>query len=283
MTLYVSFRSQSVGGSVAGPAVLRGDGMASPLALTPVSSAELARLTAGKNVIFATHGFNVSLEYGARSLGQLELQLGLAASDVFFAVLWPGDYWLPVVNYPFEGDVAIECGKRLAQFCASAIAGSQSLSFVSHSLGARVVLEAVKNLNRRARVVCLTAAAVNRDCLASEYASAAANSSAIAILASHSDDVLKYAFRIGDPIANLLHDDHRFFEAALGYDGPTVPAQPPIALPWQIADADDYGHGDYLPPGDVVQSAAARAAAKWDRVAQFMSRAFQGQRQTWPV
>jgi Alpha/beta hydrolase of unknown function (DUF900) len=282
MTLFLSLRSQNVGGAVIDPMALRGDGTASPLALQPVGRAELAALVAGKNLLLAVHGFNVSMEAGACSLGQLEPQLDLASTDVFFAVLWPGDFWIPAVNYPFEGDVALDCGRRLARFCASSLAGCQSLSFVSHSLGARVVLEAVKNLGRTARVVSLTAAAINRDCLDTQYAPAAANSSAISILASHGDYVLKYAYRIGDPISNLLHDDHQFFEAALGYAGPPVPARPPISAPWQISDQDDYGHGDYLPPGDAVQSSQALQHAKWLRVAQFMSRAFQGQRQTWP-
>src|SRR5271169_631436 len=99
MTLYLNFRSQSVGGTVIGRYVLRGDPAATPLALRLLDSSELASLVAGKNILFAVHGFNVSLEYGARSLGKLGSQLGLHASELFFAVLWPGDYWLPVVNY----------------------------------------------------------------------------------------------------------------------------------------------------------------------------------------
>jgi hypothetical protein len=282
MTLYLNFRSQSVGGTVVDPSVLKGDGTATPLALQMVSSPELASLVAGKNVIFGVHGFNVSLEYGARSLGQLEPQLDLTASDVFLAVLWPGDYWLPVVNYPFEGAVSMDCGRRLADFCARSLASAQSLSFVSHSLGARLVLEAVKNIARPARVVCLTAAAINQDCLAAEYSSAAKNSSAISILSSHEDQVLKIAFQIGDPIADLLHDDHTAFEPALGYAGPPLPARAPIASPWQISDSDCYGHGDYLPPGDAVQRGQAMLNAKWTRVARFMTNAFRGERQTWP-
>src|SRR6516165_913330 len=282
MTVFLSFRSQPVGGAVTGPTVLRGDGTLSPLALTPVSALELVSTIAGKNILFAVHGFNVSMEAGARSLGQLEPQLGLTANDVFIAVLWPGDYWLPVVNYPFEGDPSMECGRSLAQFCASSLDRAQSLSLLSHSLGARLVLEAVKNLRRRARLVCLTAAAINQDCLGMEYAAAAANSDAISILASHEDMVLKYAFPVGDPIADLLHEDHKLFESALGYDGPPPPAPPPIASPWQIPDAYAYGHGDYLPPGDRVQRGQASADAKWVRVAQFVSSAFMGRRQTWP-
>ncbi len=279
MTLYLSFRERDVGGAVAGPRLLAGDGTASPPALRIVGEAEIASLVAGRNLLFAVHGFNVSGAYGARSPGQLEPRLGLSAAlDRFIGVLWPGDFWLPVVNYPFEGEVSMDCGRRLADFCRRRFGQAQSFSFVSHSLGARLVLEAVEHLDRRARAVCLTAAAINRDALATEYAAATANAAAISLLASHADLVLRLAFRVGDPIADLLHDDHEFFERALGYDGPPVPAMPPISQPWQIPDALDYGHGDYLPPGDAV----ANPAAKWAAAADFMARAFRGQNQIWP-
>jgi hypothetical protein len=285
MTLYLNFRSQNVGGAVVEPRVFRGDPAAVPLALQPITSSELTALVRGKNVLFAVHGFNVSLEYGARSLGRLESQLSLTAAEVFVAVLWPGDYWIPVVNYPFEGSDAIDCGKRLAEFCASSLGAAQSLSFISHSLGARVVLEALKNLPQPARVACLAAAAINQDCLTAQYSPAAENCSKIAVLASHSDRTLKYAFPIGDPIADLLHDDHALFESALGYDGPALPAPPQVAAPWQIPDGkgpgQGYDHGDYLPRGE-AQPAAGSSDAKWKRVAQFVSKAFRGQPQDWP-
>jgi hypothetical protein len=281
MTLYLNFRSQGVGGAVIEPYVLEGNGVAAPPALRAISSVEFAPRTADKHVLFAAHGFNVSYEYGARSLGQLEPQLGLSASEIYLGVLWPGDYWLPVVNYPFEGGVAMDCGRRLAEFCDRWLTRAQSISFISHSLGARVILEAVKNLTRRARVVCLAAAAINRDCLETEYAAAASNADSISILASHEDWVLKVAFQIGDPISDLLHDDHTLFEKALGYDGPPTPAPPPIRSPWQIPDACGYGHGDYLPPGDQIQPPPP-PDPKWPRAAAFMARAFHGQPQTWP-
>ena len=279
--LFLNFRSQNVGGTVIDPYVLEGDGTASPPSLHVVDWARVAARVIGKNLLFCVHGFNVSYEHGARSLAQLEPYLGLTESDVFFAVLWPGDYWLPVINYPFEGGVAMDCGRRVAACCDRWFAGAQSLCFASHSLGARLVLEAVKNLSHPARAVCLTAAAINMDCLTTEYAGSTGNASQINLLASKKDLVLKVAFRIGDPISDLLNDDHRQFETALGYGGPPVPAIPPIGFPWQISDAEHFGHGDYLPPGAAVQGAEA-VPPKWRRTAEFMLRSFHGQPQVWP-
>jgi len=282
MTYFLSFRTQDVGGAVVDPRLLEGDGTANPPALSLVPSEQVRSIIAGKDLLFAAHGFNVSYQKGACSLGLLDAYLDLALSDLFIGILWPGDCWLPVVDYPFEGDVAQECGQRLATFCANCCASAQSLSFVSHSLGARLVLEAVAHLGRKARSMCLTAAAINRDCLTTEYLAAADNAAAISILASHEDYVLKIAYSLGDPFADLLHDDHTPFQAALGLDGPPTPTPPRVRYPWQIADRYDYGHHDYLPP-EQTTSLPSPAENKWPRAADFMKRAFLGQAQVWPA
>jgi hypothetical protein len=146
-------------------------------------------------------------------------------------------------------------------------------------LGARLALEAAKNLGRTVRSVCLTAAAINDDCLTSEYADAFANSSVVSVLASRRDLVLKLAFPIGDPIADLLHFDHKPFESALGYSGPPASIGATVP-PWQIPNDSNYSHGDYLPPSD--PAAAFPAGGKWVQAAGFMSRAFTATPQTWP-
>jgi esterase/lipase superfamily enzyme len=251
--------------------------------MRPIAWEQVRALVSGRNVLFAAHGFNVNLEYGARSLGQLEPHLGLSSADIFFGVLWPGDWWLPAVNYPFEGDVSMDCGRRLADACKRWMSNAQSFSFISHSLGARLVLEAIRHLDRSAKSVCLTAAAINRDCLLTEYAPAAANASTISVLASHADLVLKVAYQIGDPFSDLLHADHAAFQLALGYDGPPRPAAPPIEGASQIPDAAAYGHGDYLPPGDSIQSLEEAQNAKWLLVSEFMRRTYRGLPQTWPA
>jgi hypothetical protein len=280
VTYFLNFRTQSVGGAVVDPYLLEGNGAAAPPALSVVPWARVPAIVGGRNLLFATHGFNVSYPDGAFALGLLDQYLGLTGPDLFIGMLWPGDAWLPVVDYPFEGGVALDCGRRLAEFCNAWCAGAQSLSFLSHSLGARLVLEAVLHLQCKARSVCLTAAAINRDCLTAEYQAAAANCEQISVLASHEDDVLKIAFAIGDPFADLLHDDHTPFQPALGSDGPPVPAPPPVHYPWQIPDACDYGHHDYLPPtGGTVPPPPG---TKWPKAADFMRRAYFGQPQTWP-
>jgi hypothetical protein len=285
MTLYLNFRSQAVGGSVIDPYLLQGTGTTTPPSLSAVAPQSIGAVLGGRNVLFATHGFNVSYQAGACALGNLEAQLVsdgyISPSDCFVGVLWPGDFWIPVINYPFSGGAAIDSGKRLAAFCNRWQSSIQSASFVSHSLGARVVLQAVSRLQRKARSVCLTAAAINRDCLQSEYESAAKNSNSISILSSHNDLVLKLAFPVGDPIADLLDPDHTPFEPALGLNGPPVPAEQPILSPWQTPDSPPYDHGDYLPPSNAPLP-DPNPRPLWPKAVEFMGRAYRGNPQNWP-
>ena len=274
MTLYLNFRTGGVAGGIVTPYLLEGDGTVNPPAVRALNSVEAENRVAGKNVLFGVHGFNVNYREGARAFGLLDSHLGLTESDVFIGVLWPGDWWIPAVNYPFEGGDAMECGRLLATFCSRHLAQAQSISFVSHSLGARLVLEALVHLDRRARMVCLMAAAINRDCLFTEYAFATSMTDQIFVLASREDKVLQVAFQIGDPISNIFDHDHQFFQKALGYEGPPSPAPPPIVSPWQI-NKPGYGHGQYLPPGN-------GNPPPWAAVADYIGRAFRGQPQPSP-
>jgi hypothetical protein len=280
MTLYLNFRSQAVAGSVIDPIVFSGDGAVISPALKLMPPTQLAAQTSGKKILFGVHGFNVNRDEGIRAFARLEPSLGLASSEVFIGVLWPGDFWVPVINYPFEGADAMDCGRRLAQFCNSVLTDAASFSFFSHSLGVRVVLEAVKYLNRKAEEICLTAAAINRDCLSTEYAKARGNTLAVSLLASREDHVLKLAFPLGDPIAVILNDDHTPFQPALGYKGPRPVGR--VLAPWQIPDGAGYDHGNYLPPSSPAGTETQEHGAKWRQAADFMARAFRGERQTWP-
>src|SRR5260370_19813058 len=162
MTLYLNFRSQSVGGAIVYPYLLEGDGTTAPPALKTVAWADIAPKVAGKDVLLGVHGFNVNYRNGANSFGLLDGSLGLGESEIFIGVLWPGDFWIPAVNYPFEGSDAMECGRRLPDFCTRWLSEAPSLSFFPHSLGARLALEAVTYLHRRAPQPCPAAAALHR-------------------------------------------------------------------------------------------------------------------------
>jgi hypothetical protein len=279
LTLYVSMRAAVRAGGIVDPRLYElSDLPSARLGSIPLET--IGSRVAGKNVVFGVHGFNVNQKNGVRALGRLEPLLDLSESDVFFGVLWPGDFWIPVINYPFEGDDARECGKRLATFCRDFMQRAASFSFVSHSLGARLVLEAVRRLHRRTRAVCLTAGAIDRDCLTNEYKDAFDKASLVSVLASHNDLVVRAAFPVGDLLDDILRREQDV-RGGLGYDGPPAPVGATVP-PWQIPEQPKYGHGDYLPPSDQAISGRDRTNPLWLEPAGFMRRTLRGERQTWP-
>ena len=243
MTLFVDLRATATGGVVAGDASLWEDGS------IQLPSEGFGSRVQGRDVLLATHGFNVNREHGINALSRWSELLTLPPSALFVGVLWPGDSaFLPVVDYPFEGTEAIQAGRLLARFLAQHAGQAASLSFVSHSLGARVVLEAIQGLPFKVRRATLMAGAIEDDCFTREYKSAADNCEQLWTLASREDWVLKFAFPIGNVAAEVIMQGHPYFNAAIGRRGPAQP----LALDkrggsWQIPDEWDFGHGDYLP------------------------------------
>ena len=78
----------------------------------------------------------------------------------------------------------MQSGDRLAAWLNQNLTGAASVSFVSHSLGARVILQAIKGLasSFRVRRLLLMAGAIDSNCLGEEYAKAAARVEKISVL-----------------------------------------------------------------------------------------------------
>ena len=277
MTLFVNLRAGPYG-AVCSPYLLTGDALAEPPTMTSVVWNAAPVLLRDRDVILATHGFNVSYVSGLRSLARLETAIAPAPGEAFLGVLWPGDWILPAVNYPFEDGVASSAGRLLAGFINRWLASARSVSLVSHSLGARVVLAAIAGSTRRIKRACITAGAVNAGCLTEEFAAASANCDSIVTLSSRSDKVLQFAYPPGDLLADALDPDHPPGESALGRGGPHTPFASWVRA-YEIADADGYDHSDYMPPS--VPS-GDEADARWRRSAAFMGGVLRGRSPAWP-
>lgn len=265
-------------GAVCSPYLLDGDALAEPPTMTSVLWNAAPVLLRGRDVILATHGFNVSYVSGLRSLARLEAALALTPGEAYLGVLWPGDWIVPAVNYPFEDGVASSAGRLLAGFINRWLVSARSVSVVSHSLGARVVLAAVAASNRRIKRACIAAGAVNAGCLAEEFAAANANCDSIVTLSSRADKVLEFAYPPGDLLADALDPDHPPGQSAMGRGGPQIPFASWVRA-YEIADADGYDHGDYLPP---AVTAADDADARWRRSVAFMASVLRGRSPAWP-
>jgi len=241
MTLFIDLRASDVGGLCADGATVRQDG-------NTLSEDDFAKQARGRDLVLATHGFNVDRKSGMQCLSDWEKLCSLPPSCLFVGVLWPGDSkYLPVLDYPAEGDEAITSGRHLSAFLNNCAAGAASVSFASHSLGGRVVLETLAGLNRRARRLVLMAGAIENNCLQQEYRDAASKADQILVLASVCDWVLHYAFPVGNPIGQIIMHGHPYFRTALGRDGPAQPLPPEQGSAWDIPKGWTYVHADYLP------------------------------------
>ncbi len=245
MTIFLDLRAIPSGGIVAKTVTVLGTDAQLPDAAVK----EFEDWVRGRNIVLATHGFNVDSADGQAELTQWGALCGLTSPWDFIGVLWPGDSrYLPFVDYPVEGSTALNSGRLLAAFLNAHAAGAASVSLVSHSLGARTMLEAVAGLKRRVATLILMAGAIEDDCLTNEYAQAMTNVDNVQVVASRSDWVLAAAFPIGNPVGELVMHGHPYFREALGRAGPhTVAGLQARYQLWQIPDAWNYGHLDYLP------------------------------------
>jgi hypothetical protein len=201
----------------------------------------------GRHVLIATHGFNVNRADGIAHLSNWEGLLQLASPSVFVGLLWPGDsVWAHGLDYPEEARIADEAGVLTALFVDSVFGGAASISFASHSLGARVVLKTISQMSLPVRRVTLMAGAIDDNCLTMEFQAAAANVGEISVLASRKDEVLSAAFPLGNFFAGIIAEGHPWWHAALGHRGPSNPKPGNFQAPFEIPDDWDFGHGNYL-------------------------------------
>jgi hypothetical protein len=254
VTYFIDVRALGAGGSPVADAsgvVIRTDTQPDPTpSPTPSLETALVQAVQGRDVLLGTHGFHVNRAHGISYLSHWQEWLQLGDNGFFVGVLWPGDArWVPFIDYPVEGDEAIKSGRILAEYLIVKFAGVNSLSFTSHSLGVRTMLEAIRNLGQSFKLNTLTvmAGAIDDTCLVNEYQDAAGQMQKISVLASNCDDVLKWAFPEGNLVAGILTRGDPYWHGALGRYGPN-PANQPANL-WQtpiLPDLWDFGHGSYI-------------------------------------
>jgi hypothetical protein len=288
MTLFLSVRSQDVGGPVVPAFCVESTGGAHPTYSAPLTGRQVAARVRGRELVVAVHGFNVNRPKGVRSYVTLERELGMPDDRrVFMGVLWPGDFIIPVINYPAEASDAVKSGRYVAEFLDAWCGGAVAVSFVSHSLGGRVLLEAVSAMAAPVKALCITAGAVDNDCLHGQYAAVKAKAGRISVLSSRKDKVLKFAYPLGDFGSDVLWgDDDSPWRGALGLKGPSpVEAEPKVwHRPIPKAPPLNYDHGDYFPPSDaaVPPTPPGPTPPGWRTSVAYMRRALEDAPDAWP-
>lgn len=260
MIFFVDFRDRNVGGPVLPGKVVAGAG--------GDAGATEDALRLATRVIVLVHGFNVSRASGQAQLGAFARSLPGAADAAICAVTWPGDSWAGAAGYSFEGNDADDSAAAVARFIDRVLRPGTPLSFVSHSLGARVVFETIERLppgRYPVEQVCVMAPAIDDFSVSAPgiYRDEVERASRVAVLASESDRVLKWAYPAGDLLQAFVFFWKDRTGAALGLHGPRpfeglgVPARVKTE---QIPRELGVDHGDYLFAGE-PNDKQARAAA----------------------
>ncbi len=277
MTLFINMRRLTVGGGLTKEAyVLEGAALGDLRTLTWAEAR--ARMGAKKLLIFC-HGFNVGMQGGVDCAVKMEAFLKPQADECYLAVLWPGDFVVPVVNYSFEYKDAVDGGKLLAAFIATRCAAAPAISLGSHSLGGRLVLEAIAGAGRSIANMCLAAPAVDASCLTKRFAPQLSKVGSLSVLASKEDQVLRWAYPLGDFFSDVFGDDDSAFGGALGRAGPRPAAPDPPVTSWTIPSKEKYGHGSYV-PGAAYTPGQAKPP-QWVKATRYWGAAMRGQPVPW--
>jgi len=245
MPCFLDVRLSSTGGDLAAQvAINQGTTIAN---YQSFDKHQLVQNIRGQNVLIATHGFNVNRAAGIAALSNWATLLQLPSPSIFIGLLWPGDsIWAHGLDYPDEPRIADDAAALIAPFLDANFTGAASISFASHSLGARVILSIISKMNLPVRRAILMAGAIDDNCLDTEFHAAAEKVGAISVLASKKDEVLAALFPLGNFLGGILDQGHPWWHSALGRDGPSLPRSANFRAPFEIPDNWDFGHGNYL-------------------------------------
>lgn len=222
----------------------------------------------GKHSLWQIHGYNsdeaaVKTAY-AEQYVQLD-KVGLLASgfyDVVVNVLWPGGDWS--VSYPFAVKRATLSGTLLGALWGrldDAQDDVTKIDVVTHSLGARVGLEAIERCIAPLLNATLLAPAVDDesvcDTVLAEFREAVMQlSGKLYIYSSKRDPVLRDAYPKGERVAEVLHltSDDGEIDQALGFCGPDPQYPESENSVWVDCTRLIAGHSDYRKVPEVFQA-----------------------------
>jgi hypothetical protein len=246
MTLFLDTRLQPVGGGLANAVGIHQGSNINDYG--GLSLGELLAVVEGRHVLIAAHGFNVNRADGIACLSNWNKLLQLPQPySAFLGLLWPGDsIWAHGLDYPDEPRIANEAGALAAAFINANFQRAASISFASHSLGARAVLATIAHLNLPVRRLMLMAPAIDDNCLSTEFQAVAGKIGTISVLASKKDEVLAAAFPLGNFFAGIIAAGHPWWRGALGRGGPVLPWPANFQAPFEIPDNWKFEHGNYL-------------------------------------
>jgi esterase/lipase superfamily enzyme len=187
-----------------------------------MTEAELAEAVRGKRTLILVHGYNNEMPAVIDAYDRVREMMRLSkllapdprGYDVVLGYAWPGGW--SGLSFPVAVLRANRTGKRFRDTLAKLQNAAASVDVQTHSLGARVAMEALDRGGVTLRNLWLLAAAIDDETVekGEEYFDAAQRCSRVYVMHSEQDPVLRTAYRIGD----LLDHDR-----ALGWKGPQRP------------------------------------------------------------
>ena len=187
--------------------------------------------------VLLVHGYNVNRRSAESAYGKLLGHLSERFPPTW-RVFWPGNRWglLGFASYPLEVHRAKESAARLADYLRGLRGpggGRSEIAIVAHSLGCRVVLEALEILARnrhdlqpRVTFLCLMAAAVPVEMLYpdDQLRRGFYLSERRLVLHKEGDAVLGLAFPVGQALAYRRRIEPRVYRHAVGLRGEPLEA-----------------------------------------------------------
>jgi esterase/lipase superfamily enzyme len=114
-------------------------------------SAALDGAGPGAEILTYVHGYNNSFDDAARRTAQISHDLGMPTVPVLFA--WPshGGEWLSSAKYTFDENAAARSSSMFADLLDELMSGTAGtpVNVLAHSMGSRVVADALVDLDRR--------------------------------------------------------------------------------------------------------------------------------------
>ena len=178
----------------------------------------------GKRLMVLVHGYNNEESEVISSFGTIDARMrqfgflgrAAAAYDGLVGFAWPGG--AVGVSFPFARDRARDSATRFAALLAQLTAAGATIDVNTHSLGAQVVLDALRDGTRRTvRNAWNFASSIDNESIekGERYFQASQRCEKFYVFHSKKDPVLRVWYRVAD-----FFD----FDTALGYSGPEDPA-----------------------------------------------------------
>lgn len=195
---------------------------------------ELLNMISGKEVLLFVHGYNNTYE-AALSAYTKYTEKTHEFYGQLVGYLWPGgDNGLEY--HSARGRAVNDLDLRLLTLLIQMKSVAKSIDIYAHSMGCRVVLEALEMApGKVVRNLFLTAPAVDNETLeiGERYYNSTLNCDRVVVFHSKEDEVLQYAYQLAE------------WDKALGYKGPENPEHLPNNV--VVIDASKYvdHHSDY--------------------------------------